>query len=162
MTNNNETVVNRGGGLMQNPHVRHIAIYAGVLLAAFLLGLIPMWLTARERAKELNAAQASLRASSLQNALANAALDARRGDYEPARQTTSDFFTSLREEIERGNDSAFTPAQQESMRALLANRDDAITVLARSDPASLERLAELHANFRRAVGDVPAQPQPSR
>lgn len=157
-TNNNETVANRGGGLMQNPRTRRIAVYAGVLLAVFLLGSVPMWLTARERAKELNAAQASLRVSRLQNALANAALDARRGDYEPARQTTSEFYTNLREELERGQDSAFTPARQESMRALLDNRDDTITMLARGDPASVERLADLHAAFRRNVGDLPAQP----
>ena len=122
------------GGWMQDPRVRRNAIYAGVLLGVFLLGFVPMWLTARERARERDSAQSALRVSQLQNTLANAALEARRGDYEPARQTTSDFFTNLREEIERGNDSAFTPDQQESMRALLANRDDMITMLARGDP----------------------------
>lgn len=164
-TTNNSAQLN---GLLQNPRVRRIAVYAGILLAAFLLGLIPMWLTAREQAKELSQAQATLRASRLQNNLANAVLEARRGDYEPARQTTSDFFSALREEIERSNDSAFTAAQQESLRReLLANRDDTITMLARSDPASVERLAELHANYRRIVGDAPAaasqqQEQPNR
>lgn len=145
------------GGLMQNPHVRRFAIYAGVLLAVFLLGLVPMWLKAREWAKERDAAQTTLRVSRLQNTLANAALDARRGDYEPARQATSEFFTTLREEIERGRGSVFTPAQQESLRVLLANRDDTITMLARSDPASVERLADLHASYRQTVGDAQAR-----
>lgn len=153
----NQTAAESSGGLMQNPRNRRIAIYAGILLVAFLLGLVPMWLASRERAKERDEAQAALRVSRLQNALANAALEARRGDYEPARQTASDFFTNLREELERGNDSAFTPAQQEGMRALLASRDDMITMLARSDPASVERFADLHTAFRQAVGDVPAQ-----
>lgn len=146
-----------GGGLMQDARVRRIAVYAGVLLAAFLLGLVPMWLTARERANERDQAQKALRISRLQNALANAALDARRGDYEPARQTTSDFFTDLREEIERGRDSAFNSVQQESLRGLLSARDDMITMLARGDSASVERLAELHANYRRIVYDIPVQ-----
>lgn len=149
-------------GLMRDPRVRRIAIYAGALVAAFLLGLIPMWLKARDWAKERDQAQAALRVSRLQNALATAALDARRGEYEPARQTASDFFTYLREEIERGRDSAFTPVQQESLRgSLLSARDDAITLLARGDPASAERLSELHAGFRQSVGDIPAQ-QPDR
>jgi hypothetical protein len=141
------------GDVKRNERTRRIAIYAGVLLAAFLLGLVPMWLTARERAKELGAAQTVLRVSRLQNTLANAAVDARRGEYEPARQSASEFFTNLREEIERGQNSAFTAAQQENLRPLLAGRDDTITLLARGDAASGERLAETHAAFRQIVGD---------
>ena len=141
------------GGLAGDERGRRIAIYAGVLLAAFLLGLVPMWLTARERAKELGAAQTVLRVSRLQNRLANAAVDARRGEYEPARQSASEFFTDLREEMERGQNSAFTQTQQENLRPLLAGRDDTITLLARSDAASGERLAGLHTAFRQTVGD---------
>jgi hypothetical protein len=37
----------------------------------------------------------ALRISTLQNTLASAAIDARRGEYEPARQAASDFFTHL-------------------------------------------------------------------
>ena len=141
------------GDVKRNERTRRIAIYAGVLLAAFLLGLVPMWLTARERAKELGVAQTVLRVSRLQNTLANAAVDARRGEYEPARQSASEFYTNLREEMERGQNSAFTQTQQENLRPLLAGRDDTITLLARSDAASGERLAGLHTAFRQTVGD---------
>ncbi len=144
------------GGLAGNERGKRIAFYAGVLLVVFLLGLVPMWLTARERGRERDAAQIALRVSRLQNALANAAVDSRRGEYEPARQAASDFFTNLRQEIERGNDSAFTTAQQENLRSLLAGRDDTITLLARGDAASGERLAEIYAAFRQAVGDSSA------
>jgi len=141
------------GDVKPNERARRIAIYAGVLLAVFLLGLVPMWLTARERAIERDAAQTALRVSRLQNTLANAAVDARRGEYEPARQSASEFFTDLREEMERGQNSAFTQTQQENLRPLLAGRDDTITLLARGDAASGERLAETHAAFRQTVGD---------
>ncbi len=40
------------GDLKRNKGAKRIAIYAGVLLVVFLLGLVPMWLTARERALE--------------------------------------------------------------------------------------------------------------
>lgn len=140
-------------GLAINERGRRMAIYAGVLLIAFLLGLVPMWLTARERAKERDRTQTTLRVSRLQNNLANAAVDARRGEYEPARQSASEFYTNLREEMERGQNSAFTQAQQENLRPLLASRDDTITLLARGDAASGERLAETHAAFRQTVGD---------
>ena len=141
------------GGLAGDERGRRMAIYAGALLVAFLLGLVPMWLTARERAKERDRTQTTLRVSRLQNNLANAAVVARGGEYEPARQSASEFFTDLRGEIERENNSAFTTAQQENLRSLLTGRDDTITLLARGDAASGERLAEIYSAFRQAIGD---------
>ena len=142
-----------GGGFLSNERGKRIAFYAGILLVAFLLGLVPMWLTARERGRERVATQTTLRVSRLQNRLAKAAVDSRRGEYEPTRQSASEFYTNLRGEIELGKDSAFTAAQRETLRSLLDNRDDMITLLARSDAASGERLAEVYAVFRHAVGD---------
>ncbi len=136
----------------QNERVRRIAIYAGVLLGVFLLGLVPMWLTARTRGRELEATQRTLRVSGLQNTLANAAIDARRGEYEPARQAASEFFTSLRAEIERGRDSAFNQPQNDNLRAFLNTHDDTITLLARGDPAAADRLVELYNAYRQATG----------
>ena len=140
----------------QNERGKRLLLYAVGLLVVFLLGLVPMWMMARTRAHERDAAQAALRISTLQNSLASAAIDARRGEYEPARQAASDFFTNLRLESERGRDSAFTEAQQKSLRLIFDNvRDDTITLLARSDPASADRLADLHAKYRQALGAVP-------
>jgi hypothetical protein len=87
----------------------------------------------------------------LQNNLASAVIDARRGDYEPARQTASQFFTSLRAEIDKGNTSNFTQAQREGMQPLFAGRDELITLLARSDPASAERLSDLFVVYRKIM-----------
>ncbi len=98
-----------GNSIWQNERVRRVIIYATVFLVVFLLGLVPMWMTAG--ARERDAAQASLRISSLQNAVANAAIDARRGEYEPARQAASDFFINLQVEVDRG-DSVFSEAQR--------------------------------------------------
>ena len=139
-----------GNPIWQNDRVRKVVLYAVVLLIVFLMGLVPMWMTARLRARERDAAQASLRISSLQNALGNAAIDARRGEYEPARQAASEFFTNLQAEIDRG-DSVFNVAQRTTLRSLFAMRDDAITLLARSDPASAERLVVLYVGYRQAL-----------
>ena len=135
-----------GNPIWQNDRVRKVVLYAAVLLIVFLLGFIPMWMTARTRARERDAAQASLRISSLQNALGNAAIDARRGEYEPARQAASEFFTNLQAEVDLG-DSVFNVAQRTTLRSLFAMRDDAITLLARSDPASAERLVVLYVRY---------------
>jgi hypothetical protein len=126
---------------------QRILIYAGVLLIVFLIGFVPMWLKARGYASELTIARHELNVTRLQNTLASATIDARRGDYEPARQAASNFFTSLRAEADKGADSALTDSQLQSVQPLFAGRDEIITLLARSDPASADRLSDLYASY---------------
>lgn len=137
------------------PIWKRIAGYAVVFVIGLLLGLVPMWLTARQRARELNTTRAELRQSQMRGALSGAALDARRGDYEPARQSMSDFFTAVNQEIARGDDSAFDQAQREAVRPLLTQRDEIITLLARSDPAAADRLSNFDVSYRQATGNSP-------
>ena len=120
----------------------------------FLLGLVPMWMKASEAASQRDAARRELRLSQTQGALASAAIDARRGEYETARQTASDFFTTLRGELDEGDDSPLSARQRDSVAPLLQRRDEIITLLARSDPASAERLSDLYVSYRAAVNDV--------
>lgn len=146
-----------GNSILQNERVKKILLYSAVVLVVFLLGLVPMWMTARARKGERDAAQASLRISTLQNTMANAAIDARRGEYEPARQAASEFFTNLQTEIDRESHSVFNELQQNSLRAVFASRDDTITLLARSDPASADRLVDVYVKYRQALGNTPGQ-----
>jgi hypothetical protein len=129
--------------------MRRYLIYAGVLLVVFLLGLIPMWLKARTATSSLAQTEHQLVLCRMQNDLAMAVIDARRGDYEPARQALSRFFTSLREEVDKGNSSNYTQAQREGLQPLFAGRDELITLLARSDPASADRLSDLFVAYRK-------------
>jgi hypothetical protein len=126
-------------------------IYAAVLLVVFLLGLVPMWLKARTAASSLAEAQHQLDLSKMQNDLASAVIDSRRGDYEPARQALSRFFTSLRADMDKGDGSNFTEAQRNSIQPLLAGRDELITLLARNDPASADRLSDLFLAYRKIM-----------
>ena len=132
--------------------LRRFVVYGGVLLVVFLLGLVPMWLQSRAYAGRLAAAERRLTLVGMQSSLASAAIDARRGDYEPARRAVSRFFTSLRAEIDRVDSSALTKTQAEGVQPLLAGRDEIITLLARGDPASADRLADLYVAYRKAVG----------
>ena len=133
------------------PLMRRFSIYAGVLLVVFLLGFVPMWLKARQHASSLAEAEHQLTLVRMQSDLASAVIDARRGDYEPARQAASQFFTSLRAEIDKGYTSNFTQAQREGLQPLLAGRDELITLLARSDPASADRLSDLYVSYRKII-----------
>ncbi|HEV2827322.1 MAG TPA: hypothetical protein VGW76_06920 [Pyrinomonadaceae bacterium] len=126
-------------------------IYAGVLLVVFLLGFVPMWLKSRAATSSLIETEQQLMLVRMQNNLASAVIDARRGDYEPARQAASQFFTSLRAEIDKGDTSNFTQTQRQGMQPLFAGRDEIITLLARSDPASADRLSDLYVAYRKIM-----------
>ena len=87
----------------------------------------------------------------MENSLASAAIDARRGDYETARQAASDFFTSLRAETSKGVDSALSQAQIDGLQPLLTQRDEIITLLARGDTTSADLLSDLYVSYRKIV-----------
>jgi hypothetical protein len=133
------------------PAAQRFIIYAGVMLVIFLLGFVPMWLRARAANSSLVETEQQLIMVRMQSSLASAAIDARRGDYEPARQAVSQFFTSLRAEMDKGDTSNYTQAQRQSVEPLFAGRDELITLLARSDPASADRLADLFVAYRKIM-----------
>lgn len=131
---------------------KRIGLYAVLAIAIFLLGAVPMWMRSRDNAMQRDAAQRQLQLSETQNRLSSAVIDARRGEYELARQTTSDFFTELRQQIDTPlNQKILTQSQRNSLLPLLKDRDDLITLLARSDPAAADRLTTLYVNYRNAM-----------
>jgi hypothetical protein len=134
-----------------NSLTRRVIIYTVLLLVGFLLGFVPMWLKYRESSATLSEAEQQLNPARRQNTLPSAVIDARRGDYEPARQAASDFFNSLRAETDRGNESALSQAQREGVQALFKQRDEIITLLARGDPAAADRLSDLYVSYRKIM-----------
>ena len=124
------------------PWVRRAIIYTVLLLVVFLLDFVPTWWKSRECSSRLSEAEQQLNLARMQNTLASAAIDARRGDYESARQSASDFFTFV------GDASALSPAQIERVQPLLTQRDEIITLLARGDPAAADRLSDLYQSYR--------------
>jgi len=134
-----------------HPLMQRLMICAGVLLIVFLLGLVPMWLKARAANNSLAETEHQLTLAKMQNNIGSAVIDSRKGDYEPARQAASQFFTSLRSELDKADGSNFTEAQRQGIQPLLAGRDEVITLLARSDPASADRLTDLYLAYRKVM-----------
>jgi hypothetical protein len=131
--------------------MQRILIYAGILLIVFLLGFVPLWIKNRAANNRLAQVEGHLIQARIQNDLASAVIDARRAEYEPARQTVSQFFTTLQTEIAKGDSSSYTQVQREQLKQLFAGRDELITLLARSDPASADRLADLFVSYRKIM-----------
>jgi hypothetical protein len=130
---------------------QRILVVFVVAIAIFLSGFLPAWFKGRAYASQLRAAQSDLHLDQIQLALASAAIDARRGDYEPARGAAASFFTLLSAGVEPPRDRPFSAQQRESLAQLLKQRDSVITLLARSDPASAERLSEIFVACRKAL-----------
>jgi hypothetical protein len=122
-----------------------------VLLATFSVGFVPMWFKSSRLNWELHRSQQELRRTQLQVTLTYAALDARRGEHESARQGSANFFTQLTAELDRGACSALPANARSELQPLLAQRDDLITLLARGDPASADRMANAVASFRKTL-----------
>ena len=137
-------------------------IIAAVVIAAFLAGFVPMWLSARNNAAERDAVRSQLRRSEISNLLSSAIVDARRGEYDTARQETSNFFTRVTAEEDRGDDSFMTAEQRAGIKPLLANRDTLITLLAQRDPASTDRLTDLYVAYAQAVPPAAPVAAPAR
>lgn len=115
------------------------------LLLAFLVGFLPMWFVAHSRASELADARVQLERMSLVDGISSAAFYAKRGEYETARQKTSAFFTSL---LAQQSGEVLKTDEKNALKPLLNQRDDVITVLARSDPGSVERLFGIEHQVR--------------
>ena len=132
---------------------RQIALYVTLCLGFFLLGFVPMWLKAGNAVEQRDAAQREVRLGQLHSTLASALIKVERGEYEPARQLTSEFYTNLRGQIAADDTSIFTPAQREELRPLIHERDDVITLLARSDPAAVDRLFAIYLSYQKLSGN---------
>src|SRR5207247_11406130 len=83
---------------------RRVIIYVVLLLVAFLLGFVPIWLKFRECFSSLSEVEHQLNLARIQNTLAAAVIYARRGDSEPARQSARYFINSLHALTNRGSD----------------------------------------------------------
>ncbi len=129
-------------------------IFAIVLIIAFLAGFIPMWMKANDCAAQNEITHKSLTRSEISNLIAKAIVDARRGEYESARQNTSDFFTQLDAEVEKDKSGAYPALQNEKFKSVFTDRDAIITLLAQRDPAAVERLTDIYLIYRQSVGET--------
>jgi len=128
---------------------KRVALYATLAIGFFLLGFAPMWFRTTRASEQRDAAQRGVRLAQLQNTLAAAVIEVQRGQYEPARQLTSDFYTNLRRQIDGGKEILFTSSQRNGLKSLLAERDELITLLARSDPAATDRLFVVYSTYNK-------------
>jgi hypothetical protein len=138
---------------------RLFAIAAGIALVAFLLGFLPQWSRANGLRDRLTTARHDLRMSRVEGQMGAAMAEAQRSNYEQARQRMTEVYADL---------TAAAPSLQGTQRrevdAILAQRDEIITLLARAAPESRERVVLIytryHNAFHPAAARAPITPAP--
>jgi hypothetical protein len=135
---------------------KQIALLAVAAVVLFLAGFVPQWMRANQYRDALEAARWELQVSRQQDRLGAALTESLRSNYERSRQLMTEFFTTLQQTLPRERD----PARQRELQAILAQRDEVITLLARAAPEASQRLMLIHTSHYRAThpegGRVPA------
>jgi hypothetical protein len=131
------------------------ALYAllGIVLA-FLIGFGWQYTRARDFENRLAQSEKALTFKKLESTLAAAIIEADRGNYEIARQLSSDFFTDLQANLSRAPQE-----HQQELTAISGQRDVIITAASRADPQTGSLLAQLYSTYRVAFGDAPVTPR---
>ena len=126
---------------------RLILIAVGIALAAFLTGFLPQWARANRNGDALEAARTELRVARTEGKIAAALTESLRSNYELSRQLMTEVYA----EIQRYTPAAASETERRELQAILAQRDEIITLLARAAPESSQRLMLIHTRYRQAM-----------
>lgn len=138
---NHEDVRTNSRGMSRG---QRLGLVAAAVVIAFLAGFVPQWLRVQTLEGELAEARREIVTLELQTRLGAALSEAQRGNYERARQLMTGFFSGLQE---RSGEIGPSPEQRRELDALLAQRDEVITLLSRAQPESTSRLNMMFSRY---------------
>jgi hypothetical protein len=124
---------------------RQIAIAVGIALVAFLLGFVPQWTRANRTGDRLETARLDLRMSRTEGKIGAALTESLRSNYERARQLMTEVYADLQAAAPQ-----LSGTQRREVDAILAARDEMVTLLARAAPESSQRLMLLYTRYHAA------------
>ena len=124
---------------------RQIAIAVGIALVAFLLGFVPQWMRANRAGERLAEARFELRMSRTEGKIGAALTESLRSNYERARQLMTEVYAELQSAAPR-----LQGTQRREVDAILAGRDEMITLLARAAPESSQRVMLIYTRYHNA------------
>jgi len=127
--------------------LRKLAIGAGALALAFLLGYIPSSLSSSSAQQQNAELQRKLRVADLGGQLAMASYEANRNNYANATQFSSQFFNGLPAAIVDTKDDAL----KQKLQAMLGRKDEIASNPAQVDPTMKEKLTQMYAEYFKAT-----------
>ena len=120
------------------PMPQKIAVGAGVVILAFLLGYVPSCGTAQQKAE----LEYRVKLGDLRDKIGMASYEVNRNNYASAAEFAGLFFDGLLNLTGEARDEAF----KQKLQPLLARRDEITTNLAQADPVVKEKLAQMYAS----------------
>ncbi|MEN3334237.1 MAG: hypothetical protein V7641_3602 [Blastocatellia bacterium] len=127
--------------------LKKIAIAAGLLILAFLLGYLPSMISSRATEQQNVELVHKLKDAELGSQLAMGSYEVNRNNYANAAQFSSKFFDGLREIISESKDQVL----KQKLQAMLVRRDEITANLAQADPSVKEKLAQIYADYYEAT-----------
>ncbi|MBI2818268.1 MAG: hypothetical protein HYX72_15150 [Acidobacteria bacterium] len=122
---------------------RKLAIWASVLLAVFLLGYIPSWLSARSARAEAALLDHNLKVAKLLGELGMVSYEASRNNFASASNHSTQFFNGLKLLADETRD----PALKSKLESFVPSRDEITADVAKAEPAVKEKVANMYASF---------------
>lgn len=129
---------------------RQITIAVAIALVAFLIGFVPQWTRANRAGEALETSRLELRMARTEGKIGAALTEALRSNYERARQLMTEVYGELQSAA-----PSLEGAQRREVDAILAARDEHITLLARAAPESSQRLMLLYTRYHNAFSPQP-------
>lgn len=135
--------------------LKKLAIAAGILIIAFMLGYVPSVISSRTTLQQNVELEHKLKVAELDGQLAMASYETGRNNYANAAQFLSKFFDGLREIINETKDHAL----KQKLQVMLARRDDITANIAQADPSVKEKLAQMYVEYFQATqaSNLPGQ-----
>ena len=130
------------------PEIVRRVILVIALGLAFLAGFLPTWSLAGRHAAERDSARRALRLVQLEALVAAGTVDARRGQYDWARQSIHHWFIALRYELEQGSNSCLSTAQRIALGPLLNRQEELMRALGRGEPSSVGSITAVYLTCR--------------
>lgn len=133
--------------MSRNQMITAAAVALVALAVAFSAGFFPQRTRARTLAAELEATRRDLHFARMEGVLGAALAESLRSNYERSRQLMAGFFTELQASAGDVDD----PVRRRELDAILAQRDEIITLLSRAEPESTQRLMLLYTRYFAAM-----------
>ena len=124
---------------------RLIAIAVGIAIVAFLVGFLPQWSRANALRDRLDTTQQELRMARVEGQIGAALTEALRSNYERARQLMTEVYATLQSAA-----PGLEGTRRREVDAILAQRDEIVTLLARAAPESSQRVMLIYTRYHDA------------
>lgn len=137
--------------LISERSLKRYAIVALLMLAAYLVGFVPNWMSSKALEEDAAGLKNTNQLLALKTDLAAAAMHAEQGRFDEAITAAGSFFGRLDKGIGAADGTLNNEPAREAAVNMLARRDEVIAMLARGDRTAADVLAGWFFEFEKTT-----------